>query len=65
MKSPFTGGEVILIKENRTQEFRGIEFSFIHHFYRCKDSGEEFTTTAIDEVNLNQVYNQLDELLSH
>jgi hypothetical protein len=58
MKSPFTGGEVILIKENRTQEFRGSEFIFTYHYYKCKDTGEEFTNTALDEVNLNQVYNQ-------
>jgi DNA-binding transcriptional regulator YiaG/uncharacterized phage-associated protein len=39
-------------------EFRKETFDVVFHFYTCEDSGEQFTTTALDEVNLNQVYNQ-------
>jgi DNA-binding transcriptional regulator YiaG len=39
-------------------EFRKETFDVVFHFYKCEDSGEQFTTTALDEVNLNQVYNQ-------
>lgn len=47
-----------LTKEHRSMEFRKETFDVVFHFYKCEDSGEPFTTTALDEVNLNQVYNQ-------
>jgi hypothetical protein len=61
MTSPFTGGEAILIKEPKEVEFRGSKFHIVHHSYRCVDTGEKFTDTALDELNLNQVYNQYRE----
>jgi uncharacterized phage-associated protein len=61
MISPFTGGEVSLLTEPRSFEFRGSKFDIIHHCYRCKDTGETFTDTRLDELNLNQVYNQYRE----
>lgn len=57
MKSPFTGGEVVLEKELRTHEFRGLRLEIMHHYYRCKDTGETFTDTRIDELNLTQLHN--------
>ncbi len=61
MTSPFTGGEVLLIKEPREEEFRGSKFHIVHHCYQCVDTGEKFTDTAMDELNLNQIYNQYRE----
>ncbi len=61
MTSPFTGGEAILIKEPREVEFRGSKFRIVHHSYQCVDIGEKFTDTGMDELNLNQVYNQYRE----
>ena len=61
MTSPFTGGEAILIKEPREVEFRGSKFRIVHHSYQCVDTGEKFTDTDMDELNLNQVYNQYRE----
>lgn len=61
MISPFTGGEVSLATESRSFEFRGSKFNIIHHHYRCEDTGETFTDTRLDELNLNQVYNQYRE----
>ena len=58
MKSPFTGGEAILKKELRTMNFRKEPFEIWFRFYKCKDSGEQFTTDELDTVNTNQVYNQ-------
>lgn len=58
MKSPFTGGDAELRKEKRTMDFRKEPFEVMYHFYVCKDSGEQFTTDELDEVNTNQVYNQ-------
>lgn len=58
MKSPITGKEMILIKERRSMDFRKEAFEIVFHYYKCEDSGEQFTTTSMDEVNMNQVYNQ-------
>lgn len=61
MKSPFTHKEMALTKEKRSMEFRKETFEIVFHYYKCEDSGEQFTTTLLDEVNLNQVYNQYRE----
>ena len=58
MKSPITGKEMKLTKERRSMDFRKETFEIVFHYYKCVDSGEQFTTTSLDEVNLNQVYNQ-------
>lgn len=58
MKSPITGKEMTLVTEKRTMDFRRERFQIVFHYYKCEDSGEQFTTTAMDEVNLNQLYNK-------
>ncbi|MET4082851.1 putative zinc finger/helix-turn-helix YgiT family protein [Pedobacter sp. UYP30] len=58
MKSPISGKEMKLTKERRSMDFRKEKIEIVFHFYKCEDSEEQFTTTAIDEVNMNQVYNQ-------
>lgn len=58
MKSPFTGREMSLCKESRKLVFRKDEFDVIYHYYRCEDSGEAFTSTSLDELNMTQLYNQ-------
>lgn len=58
MKSPFTGGDVKLMKEPRELVYRKETFSYIAHYYVCVDTGEQFTTTELDTLNIYQVYNQ-------
>lgn len=58
MKSPFTGGKVVLLQENAELMFRKEKFPYRSLFYQCEDTKERFTTTEIDEINLTQVYNQ-------
>lgn len=58
MKSPITGKEMTLTKEKRLMDFRKETFEIVFHYYKCGDSGEQFTTTSLDELNMNQVYNQ-------
>jgi putative zinc finger/helix-turn-helix YgiT family protein len=58
MKSPITGKEMKLTKERRSMDFRKETFQIVFHYYKCEDSEEQFTTTLMDEVNMNQVYNQ-------
>ena len=42
MKSPFTGGDAALCHEKQSFEFRKDNFEIVYHFYRCKDTNEEF-----------------------
>lgn len=55
--SPITGRPMTLVAEPDSVEFRGEKFYYIHLAYRCEESGEQFTTTELDGVNVNQVYN--------
>lgn len=57
-KSPFTDGEVLLEKEKRTLTFRKETFEVVYHYFKCIDTGETFTTTDIDTLNINQVYHK-------
>ncbi len=63
-KSPITGNEMILTKEKRSINFRKVSFQVIFHYFRCEDSGEQFTTDTLDELNMNQVYNQYRDLFN-
>lgn len=58
MKSPITGLEMKLTKEQRSMIFRKETFDIVFHYYQCEGSGEQFTSAALDELNMNQVYNQ-------
>lgn len=57
MKSPFTGGEVVLIEETRKAIFRKEEYEYTFLCYRCVDTQETFTTTQVDMFNTSQIYN--------
>lgn len=57
MKSPFTGGEAVLITETRKTVFRKEEYEYIHLCYQCVDTQETFTTTQVDTFNISQIYN--------
>lgn len=56
--SPFSDGKATLQRKHSRLSFRKEEFEIIEHFYVCQDTKEEFTTSEIDRVNLNQVYSQ-------
>ncbi|OXA96109.1 type II TA system antitoxin MqsA family protein [Flavobacterium hercynium] len=58
MKSPITGKEMTLKTSKSSVVFRKEEFEYLHLAYYCQDTDEQFTTTELDELNLNQVYNQ-------
>lgn len=61
MRSPNTGGELILKNEQRVFEFRKDSFEVTFNFYLCKDTGEQFTTTESDGMMLVQVHNKYRE----
>ena len=58
MRSPFTGGTTTLSKEKRTLDFRKESFEILFHFYKCDDTGEQFTTESLDVLNIDQIYDQ-------
>jgi len=58
MRSPFTGGEAVLVQETRTVTFRKETFSYNHLCYQCVDTKEMFTTAQMDAANANQIYSQ-------
>ncbi len=47
-----------LTKKESSLTYRKEEFSYCSHTYLCEDSGEQFSSTALDELNLLQVHNQ-------
>lgn len=58
MRSPFTGGEAVLLHEKRQAVFRKECFDYDYRYYKCSDTGQIFTTTQLDTVNLSQIHNQ-------
>jgi DNA-binding transcriptional regulator YiaG/uncharacterized phage-associated protein len=61
MKSPFTNGDATLHFEKKDLEFRKDVFTIIQFYYKCNDTGEEFTIDELDQINVNQLYNQYRE----
>jgi len=57
MRSPITGKEMFLKREEKLLSFRKEDFTINYHFYLCEDSKERFTTTELDEINIFQLYN--------
>ncbi|MEB2780014.1 DUF4065 domain-containing protein [Algoriphagus sp. C2-6-M1] len=57
MNSPLTGKPMAIHTEVQTLTFRKEEFTLKQRFYLCEDSGERFTSTQLDELNLSLVYN--------
>jgi hypothetical protein len=61
---PFCEGFAELKNELRTVTYRKEEFNNYSFFYKCSNCGKDFTTTEIDDVNVNQIYNQYREKYS-
>jgi uncharacterized phage-associated protein/DNA-binding transcriptional regulator YiaG len=61
MKSPITGKEMKLLREESSLMYRKEKFSVIYHCYLCQDTGERFTDDKLDNVNMVQVHNQYRE----
>ncbi len=57
MKSPITGKEMKLTYEWKTISFRKESFNIKYQYYECEDSGEHFTTTDLDELNMRLLHN--------
>ena len=60
--SPFAKGKAKLVRESGSYDFRNKSFDILEHFYVCEVTGQEFTNSEVDQINLNQVYNQYRDL---
>ncbi|MGR3301903.1 MAG: type II toxin-antitoxin system antitoxin SocA domain-containing protein [Candidatus Scalindua sp.] len=56
--SPFSDSNAVLKRKKGINTFRKEEFEITEHYYQCIETDEKFTTDEIDQINLNQVYNQ-------
>jgi len=56
--SPFSDSNAVLKRKKSIKVFRKEEFEITEHYYQCKETHEAFTTDEVDQINLNQVYNQ-------
>jgi hypothetical protein len=59
MKSPLTGEEMKLMSEPSTLDYKGKTYNVTHHYYLCEITNEQFTTTELDEENLQELNNQV------
>ena len=65
MRCPFCEkSNAVLSVEKKKRTFRKEEFGLFEYYYKCNNCNEEFTTTEIDTVNTNQVYNKYREKYS-
>lgn len=55
MKSPITGSEMKEKTEYTTIKIKSKEVRYISHFFECPDTKERFTTTELDELNLDNI----------
>ena len=49
-----------LMSEPSTMDYKGKTYNVIHHHYLCETTGEQFTTTKLDEQNLEELYKQVE-----
>ena len=49
MKSPFTGGKVAILSREEEITFRGEKVKITRKYYRCEDTGKEFTDSKLDD----------------
>jgi putative zinc finger/helix-turn-helix YgiT family protein len=58
LECPYCPGRALLLKEVKSLDYRKESFEVVAHYYKCSTCNEEFTTTASDEITINQLYNQ-------
>ena len=59
--SPFTGGKVVLHKEQDELTYRSEQFVYTSYEYECVDTHQRFTDAELDWKNLEQIYSQYRE----
>lgn len=49
IKSPFTGGKVAILSKQEEVTFREEKVKILRKYYRCEDTGREFTNDKLDD----------------
>lgn len=55
MNSPITGSKMNLIEEYKSITIGNRIFQVLLYTYQCKDTKEQFTTTELDEINIQRI----------
>lgn len=58
MNSPYNGKPMRLQFHKEHITFKGQRIRYTHISYLCQESGESFTSTTLNELNLYQLYQQ-------
>ncbi|MFO7978756.1 MAG: type II toxin-antitoxin system MqsA family antitoxin [Bacteroidales bacterium] len=61
MKSPLTGKVMPLVRQKVPVEYRKETFSIYQHFYFCQQSGGQFSTEDLENINQVQLHNKYRE----
>jgi hypothetical protein len=61
MNSPFNNKPMLRKHREVEFKFRKEEYRICYHYFECTKTLEVFTTIELDEININQVYNQFRE----
>jgi hypothetical protein len=48
-----------LMSEPSTLDYKGKTYNVNHHYYLCELTNEQFTTTELDEMNLEDLFRQI------
>lgn len=56
VKSPFTGGRVLLCTKETTVKYRGEDITAEREYYRCEDTGVEFSDSKLDDDFMWKVF---------
>lgn len=62
--SPFTGGPVVLKSRLETVRFRGVEVQFTRYYYKCVDTGREFTDAKLDGRMMDDVKKEYNRIMT-
>ena len=64
IRSPFTGGIVDLLEREEEITFRGEKIKINRKYYKCRDTGHEFTDSELDDEMMWTVFRKYCELKS-
>lgn len=58
MKSPLTGKPMPIVRQKASVAFRKETFAIYQHYYFCQQSGGQFSTGLLENINQVQLYNK-------
>lgn len=64
VKSPLTGKPMSKLKARSQIIYKGVSFNYVQEYYKCEESLEKFTTTELDEKNLNRFIEAYQEAIN-